>query len=82
MKKLILILAVAVTLTACTRPDAARRVLEQNNYSQIEITGYRFFMSSREEMYSTGFRAISPSGEPISGAVTSGFFGGQTIRLD
>lgn len=82
MKKLILILAVAVTLTACTRPDDARRVLEQNNYTQIEITGWRPFMASENETFSTGFTAKAPNGQYVSGAVTSRLFGGNTIRLD
>lgn len=66
----------------CSRPDHARKVLEDQGYTEIRITGWRPFMAGEKESHSTGFEAISPSGKEVSGAVTGGLFKGSTIRFD
>lgn len=66
---------------ACTKPDETIRVLRDQGYTEIKITGYRPFMSD-EDTFSTGFEAKSPNGRKVTGAVTSGAFKGNTIRLD
>lgn len=77
------LLCAALFSPACTQPDEARRVLIAAGYTEIKITGYRYFMAGEDETYSTGFRAISPGGEEVTGAVTSGVLKkGKTIRLD
>ena len=68
--------------SGCTRPEKAKEVLKQAGYSQIEITGWRPFMQSQSDSFSTGFRAVSPNGTHVSGAVTGGWLKGYTIRLD
>lgn len=68
--------------TALTRPDEAARILRQSGYKNIQITGWRPFISSDEDVFSTGFEATSPNGERVTGAVTSGVLKGGTIRLD
>jgi len=80
MKKIILI--ACFVLCSCTDEKGATRVLEQSGYKEIEITGYRPFMEGEDDLYCTGFKAISPSGSTVTGAVTSGPFKGKTIRLD
>ncbi len=90
MKPLLSIAALVIALfafllaapTACTRPDDATRILRQSGYTQIEITGWRPFAKSEKDVFSTGFQAISPNGELVTGAVTSGWLKGGTIRLD
>ena len=68
---------------ACTRPNDARRVLEQQGFSNVEITGWRPFMAGKDDAVSTGFEATAPNGERVTGAVTGGFiFKGATIRFD
>lgn len=67
---------------ACTQPENATRVLRQSGYKNIRITGWRPFAKSEKDVFSTGFEATSPSGEPVTGAVTSGWLKGSTIRLD
>lgn len=81
MKQLILI-SMAVLLCSCTQENKARQVLEQAGYSNIEITGYRPFMAGKDDTFSTGFKATSPSGHRVSGAVTGGWLKGSTIRFD
>lgn len=66
----------------CTRPETAVRVLNQQGYTDVEITGWRPLMQDKNEMFSTGFRATSPHGDAVTGAVTSGLFKANTIRLD
>jgi len=66
----------------CSQPEQATRVLQQQGYTEIEITGWRPMMAGKDDTYSTGFRAKSPSGAIVTGAVTSGVFKGSTIRLD
>jgi hypothetical protein len=61
----------------------ATEVLEAQGYTQVQITGYRWFIGDKGDFYHTGFKAKSPNGTPISGAVTKGLlFKGATIRFD
>jgi hypothetical protein len=68
--------------TGCTQPDKTVRLLEQQGYTNVTITGWRPFMASSKESFSTGFEATSPNGNRVSGAVTGGFLKGSTIRFD
>lgn len=72
----------ALVLSGCTDAPTAERVLRQNGYTEIETTGYRAFMGGKEDTYVTGFRAKSPSGQIVTGAVCSGWMKGATIRFD
>jgi hypothetical protein len=68
---------------ACTRPDSAAKLLTQQGYTEIKITGWRPMMAGKDESVSTGFEATSPNGQRVSGAITSGLlFKGSTIRFD
>lgn len=66
----------------CTSPDDTVRVLEQQGYTNIKITGWRPMMAGKDDTFSTGFEATSPSGAHVTGAVTGGWMKGNTIRLD
>jgi len=78
----IIIVVLCFSLRGCTDEDGARRVLQQNGYKDITITGYRWGMGGEKDTYVTGFEATSPSGARVSGAVCSGLFKGSTIRFD
>ncbi len=80
MKKYLL-LAVLV-LTACSDGNTARKVLINNGYTDVEITGYKPFMCGKDDTFSTGFKATAPGGHKVSGAVCSAFTKGSTIRFD
>ena len=67
-------------LCGCTNPPATVRILTAEGYTSIKITGYAWFMNSKEELYSTGFEATNINGKFIKGAVTGGLFKGYTIR--
>ncbi len=83
----VLILLMVLFLTcfgpaACTDSDGTKKILQQSGYTNIEITGFRFWMKGEEDWTSTGFVATSPNGERVTGAVTGGLFKGKTIRFD
>lgn len=63
----VVVLFFTIALRGCTDEDGARRVLQQNGYKDITITGYRFGMGGEHDTYVTGFEATSPSGSRVSG---------------
>lgn len=82
MRKMILVLALAIGLTGCSSDNDARRALEGAGYTNIQTTGYSFFGCGKEDSFRTGFTAVGPSGVAVSGVVCSGWFKGATIRTD
>lgn len=81
MKK-ILVLASILALTACTRPEHARGVLESNGYTDVVITGWNPLSCSEDDATRTGFEA-KMNGKTVTGTVCSGWiFKGSTIRFD
>jgi hypothetical protein len=74
-----------VLMFSCTNPDRAQETLENQGYTQVEITGYRYGACAESDSTCTGFTATSPVGRPVSGAVGCGHgcgFKGCTIRFD
>lgn len=69
-------------LVGCTDSPAAKRVLTQQGYTQVQTTGLRFFTCGEGDLYRTGFTGKSPAGINVEGTVCSGIFKGHTIRLD
>lgn len=77
-----ILLSMAMTNLLVDEPGATK-VLQENGYTYIKITGYRYFMKGQDDAYATGFEAISSSGHPVSGSVTRGlWYKGATIRFD
>lgn len=78
-----LILACLVVLTAgCTDPDNAVKVLKNSGFTDIKAGGYAWVTCSDNDTFATKFTAISPTGQPVSGAVCRGWFKGSTIRFE
>ena len=84
MKRLILLILIAASIlvSGCTKPDGTQRVLKQQGFTDIQITGYRPFMCSDRDTFCTGFTAKGPNGDRVSGAVCSGWLKGATVRFD
>ena len=81
MKKTIAIAIMMLTLGGCTDPQGAKEALQSQGFSDINITGYKMFMCSENDVYSTGFVAKNVNGQTVKGSVCSGvFFKGSTIR--
>ena len=81
MKKVLLV-ASLLALSACSDANHARRVLEQNGYEVLEVGGHAFFSCGKDDTFATSFKAKSPNGSIVTGAVCSGWFKGATIRFD
>jgi len=79
---LLLLGLVFVLFWTPTDPEGTTRLLQTQGYTNIQITGYRYWIKDDKDRYSTGFIATSPNGSIVSGAVTKGWFKGQTIRFD
>ena len=62
--------------------EGATRVLKANGFTDIKITGYKWF-NGTQDYFNTGFIATAPNGTKVSGNVSRGiFFKGSTVRLD
>ena len=62
--------------------EGATRVLKANGFTDIKITGYKWFNGTKD-YYNTGFEATGVNGARVSGNVSRGIFlKGSTIRLD
>lgn len=81
MKRLLFIFFV-LFFVSCTSPENAQRVLEQSGYTNIKITGFRFFGCGQDDVFRTGFTAVGPSGKNIEGVVCGDFIKASTIRVD
>lgn len=66
-------------LMSCTDPDKAKRVLEQDGFTDIELCGYSWFACG-DDFFKTCFKA-KKSNKEISGTVCSGFLKDATIRF-
>lgn len=73
---------VAACPKACTQPDKTTKILTQQGYTNIVITGWRPFSAGEGDSFATGFKATAPNGETVSGVVTGGFLKGATVRFD
>lgn len=81
MKRFIFAVAF-LALAGCTDSTKATRVLEQQGFKEINITGYSPFACSDSDTFSTGFEATSPNGSRVRGTVCSGILKGATVRFD
>lgn len=69
---LLAISAGAASCGGCTDNERSERVLTQQGYRGITLTGYDYGGCSRGDTYCTGFEAQAPSGAVVTGAVGCG----------
>lgn len=80
MKKLFILLV--FLLAGCTDEPTALRVLQNDGFTQIKMTGYNFFACSEDDFFHTGFEAVK-NNRRIAGTVCSGLlFKNATIRFE
>ena len=73
---------VATMCISCTSESDARKALRASGFTEIEITGHKFFVCDEKDTFSTGFCAKNPRGVRVCGVVCSGWLKGGTIRFD
>jgi len=81
-----ILIVLSITLVAliagCTNNADTTRVLSQQGYTDIRMTGYQWFACSKDDFYHTGFIAKTPANVEVEGCVCSGLlFKNSTIRL-
>ncbi len=72
---------IILTMASCTNVGGAEELLRKEGYTDVEITGYRFFDCSKDDTFHTGFKA-KKNGNVITGVVCEGLLKGKTIRYD
>lgn len=78
----ILSITLGALIVGCTNNTEATRILSQQGYTDIRMTGYQWFACSEDDFYHTGFVAKSPANVEVEGCVCSGLlFKNSTIRL-
>ena len=81
MKKVTALAFLCSLLSGCYSGKDARKALEAQGFTNIEITGHAWFACSKNDTFATSFTATNPQGKRVSGAACSGlFFKNTTIR--
>lgn len=78
----IALIIIAMMLAGCYSNGDATKALQESGYTEIELYGHAMWSCGKDDTFSTEFKAKSPSGTVVTGAVCSGWFKGKTIRLD
>lgn len=73
MLRKLLIASLVYALCACADPDAARRALEAQGFTDIHIDGPAYYGCSENDTFATAFTATNPRGARVSGVVCSSF---------
>jgi hypothetical protein len=66
----------------CTDPDRSREILLDSGYTQVEILGHAWLGCGQGDNYATAFKAVTPRGHTVYGAVCCGITKSCTVRLD
>ncbi|MGC1550745.1 MAG: hypothetical protein WA777_19660 [Rhodanobacter sp.] len=81
MKKSAYILILCLALAGCYSTNDAKKAMEAQGFTNIEVTGHAWFACSEDDTFATSFTATNPQGKKVSGAVCSGmFFKNATVR--
>ena len=75
-------LIIFIMFALSTDHDKAKQLLIDNGFTHVEITGYNYFVCSRDGVYSTDFQARTSNGTLVKGTVCRGVFKGSIIRFD
>lgn len=74
-------LALLALLTiGCTDESGSRRALENQGFSDIQLTGYAWWGCGDSDSFRTNFTAKNPTGRQVSGVVCCGMMKSCTIR--
>lgn len=82
--KLLLFMAIIFMSVSCTSKNDFRKgkkQLEAMGYTDVKRTGYKVFCCSKDDDFSTGFKAKDKYGNEVEGCFCSSLFKGVTIRF-
>ena len=84
INKQLLVMALALSLTACApmSNDRATRALEAQGFTEIEFHGMAIIGCGESDFFRKEFTAKGSNGVAVSGVVCGGWFKGATVRLD
>lgn len=74
--------AIAALSIACTDPSGAKRAVEANGLTDVQIGGYSGWGCSNDDTYHTKFTAKNVQGKTVSGVVCGGMLKRNTVRFD
>ena len=81
MKTLIAIVLCAILLSSCSGASTSEILLEEQGYTNVEITGFNLFACSEDDLYRYNFTATNSNGKQVKGVVCSAPLKGSTIRF-
>jgi hypothetical protein len=79
---LFFILVAIALVPGFTDNDRSMSILQKQGYTKIEMTGYKFFACSDDDLFVSGFKALSIAGKPIEGVVCSDWLKSATVRIN
>lgn len=84
MKNLFILLLTVFALSCTSDNDFKKGKinLENQGYTNIVNTGHQYFCCSKDEQFSTGFKAIDKQGRKIEGCFCSTMLKGLTVRFE
>ena len=81
MKTLIAIVLCVILLSSCSGASTSEILLEEQGYTNVEITGFNVFACNEDDIYRYNFTATNPNGKQVKGVVCSAPLKGSTIRF-
>lgn len=85
IKTALSLLFLILLTTACSQPQQATAILEQQGYSDVKTYGwglFTLFQCSNDDVFKTPFSATSANGSIVNGVVCSGILKGSTVRFN
>jgi len=78
----VMIAFTAFNMRGLKDPEGAKRVLEDQGYTHVNITGLRSFSCGGKDLWRTGFKATNEAGRVIHGTVCTTLFKSSNIRFE
>ena len=61
-------------------PNKAQHTLQDQGYTEINLTGHQFFGCADDDSFNTGFQAKNFVGNRVKGIICGGSWKGMTVR--
>jgi hypothetical protein len=78
----IVLVLVFFSTGGCTDERGTTELLTLEGYTDIQVTGYRWFACGRDDIAATGFVATNANRQRVRGVVCRGFMKAKTLRID